>query len=211
MSNYRVRSTGEVKNQGQIRRDNPNVSLPKVWNENVNEALGIDPVLESPKPEPSADYKSVVSNGVEQDANGNWVYAWTEQDMFQDYSYERYVDVDGNEVPSEDNDSYQSTETITVTVQDQIDNYEARKLATKRENMVVTMRQARLALSQAGKLTMVNDAIAVMDEPDKTTVSIEWEYGSTVERVSPWIDAMATALGMTGVEMDELFELAATL
>jgi len=77
--------------------------------------------------------------------------------------------------------------------------------------MVVTMRQARLALSQVGKLTMVNDAIAVMDEPDKTAVSIEWEYGSTVERVSPWIDAMATALGMTGVEMDELFELAATL
>ena len=211
MSNYRVRSTGEVKSQGQIRKDNPNVSLPKVWNDNVNEALGIDPVLESPKPEPSGDYKSVVSNGVEQDANGNWVYAWTEQDMFQEYSYERYVDVDGNEVPSEDNDSYQSTETITVTVQDQIDDYEAQKLATKRENMVVTMRQARLALSQAGKLTMVNDAIAVMDEPDKTTVSIEWEYGSTVERVSPWIDAMATALGMTGVEMDDLFELAATL
>jgi len=185
MSEYRVRSTGEVKSQGQLRKDNPNVSLPKVWNENVNEALGIDPVLESPKPEPSADYKSVVSNGVEQDANGNWVYAWTEQDMFQDYE-----DDDGN----------------TVTAQSQIDDYEARQLATKRENMVVTMRQARLALSQAGKLTMVNDAIAVMDEPDKTAVSIEWEYGSTVERVSPWIDAMATALDMTDVEMDELFE-----
>ena len=190
MSNYRVRSTGEVKSQGQIRKDNPNVSLPKVWNENVNEALGIDPVLIAPSPEPSGDYKSVVRNGVEQDANGNWVYAWAEQDMFQDYE-----DDDGN----------------TVTAQSQIDDYETRKLADKREGLVVTMRQARLALSQAGKLTMVNEAIAVMDEPDKTTVSIEWEYGSTVERVSPWIDAMATALGMTGVEMDELFELAATL
>ena len=190
MSNYRVRSTGEVKSQGQLRKDNPNVSLPRVWNDNVNEALGIDPVLESPKPAPSADYKSVVSNGVEQDANDNWVYAWTEQDMFQDYE-----DDDGN----------------TVTAEFQIDDYEARQLATKRDNMFVTMRQARLALSEAGKLTMVNDAIAVMEEPDKTAVSIEWEYGSTVERVSPWIDAMATALGMTGVEMDELFELAATL
>jgi hypothetical protein len=110
--------------------------------------------------------------------------------MFQDYE-----DENGN----------------TVTAQSQIDEYEARKLADKRDNMVVTMRQARLALSQAGKLTMVNDAIAVMDEPDKTAVSIEWEYGSTVERVSPWIDAMATALGMTGVEMDELFESAQEL
>lgn len=54
MSEYRIRSTGEVKTQGQIRRDNPNVSLPKVWNDNVNETLGIDPVLISPAPAPSA-------------------------------------------------------------------------------------------------------------------------------------------------------------
>jgi hypothetical protein len=64
----------------------PNVSLPKVWNTNVNEALGIDPVLASPKPNPSGDYKVVVRNGVEQDANGNWVWAWTEQDMFTEYT-----------------------------------------------------------------------------------------------------------------------------
>lgn len=100
MSEYRIRSTGEVKTQGQIRSDNPNVSLPKVWNDNVNEALGIDPVLESPKPEPSGDYKAVVRNGAVQDDNGNWVYAWTEQDMFSEYE-----DDDGN----------------VVTVQSQID------------------------------------------------------------------------------------------
>ena len=84
MSEYRVRATGEVKNQGQIRRDNPNVSLPRVWNANVCEVLGIDPVLASPKPAPSADYKTVVRNGVTQDANNNWVYAWVERDMFAD-------------------------------------------------------------------------------------------------------------------------------
>lgn len=88
MSEYRIRSTGEVKTQGQIRSDHPNVSLPKVWNTNVNEALGIDPVIASPKPDPSGDYKVVVRNGVEQDANGNWVYAWTENDMFQEYTDE---------------------------------------------------------------------------------------------------------------------------
>tara|TARA_E500000318_G_scaffold70784_1_gene65608 strand:+ start:2240 stop:2737 length:498 start_codon:yes stop_codon:yes gene_type:complete len=86
MSEYRIRSTGEVKSQGQIRSDNPNVSLPKVWNDNVNETLGIDPVFASPKPEPSGDYKSVVRNGVVQDANGNWVQAWTERDMFTEYT-----------------------------------------------------------------------------------------------------------------------------
>ena len=86
MSEYRIRSTGEVKTQGQIRSMHPNVSLPKVWNSNVNETLGIDPVLASPKPDPSGDYKVVVRNGVEQDANGNWVYAWTENNMFQEYT-----------------------------------------------------------------------------------------------------------------------------
>ena len=82
MSEYRVRATGEVHNQGQIRRDNPNVSLPRVWNANVCEVLGIDPVLAAPKPAPSAGYKTVVRNGVAQDDNNNWVYAWVERDMF---------------------------------------------------------------------------------------------------------------------------------
>jgi len=176
----------------------PNVSLPKVWNANVNETLGIDPVLASPKPEPSADYKSVVRNGVEQDANGNWVHAWTERDMFTEYT-EEVTDDQG------------VTTTNVVTVQDQIDAYEAAALAKKRESLVVTMRQARLALAQENKLQLVEDAIALIPEPDKTTISIEWEYASTVERLSPWIDIMASALGMTDVEMDALFELAATL
>ena len=198
MSEYRIRSTGEVKSQGQIRKDNPNVSLPRVWNDNVNETLGIDPVLASPKPEPSGDYKSVVRNGVVQDANGNWVYAWTERDMFTEYS-EDVTDDQG------------VTTTNVVTVQDQIDAYEAQQLATKRKGLVVTMRQARLALAQENKLQLVEDAIALIPEPDKTVISIEWEYASTVERVSPWVGTMASALGMTDVEMDALFELAATL
>tara|TARA_R110001606_G_scaffold348526_2_gene498069 strand:- start:326 stop:823 length:498 start_codon:yes stop_codon:yes gene_type:complete len=109
MSNYRVRSTGEVKSQGQIRKDNPNVSLPRVWNDNVNEALGIDPVLESPKPEPSGDYKSVVRNGVEQDAKNNWVYAWKEQEMFTEYK---------------------DSDDKTVTVADQKTAYDAANTAT---------------------------------------------------------------------------------
>jgi len=190
MSEYRYRSTGEVKTQGQIRNDHPNTSLPKVWTEATCDGLGIDPVLASPQPDPSGDYKVVIRDGVEQDANSNWVYAWTERDMFTEYE-----DDEGN----------------TVTVQEQIDAYEAKKLADKRESLVVTMRQARLALSQVNKLSLVDEAIAEMEEPDKTTISIEWEYATQVERVSPWVDTMGAALDMTGEEMDGLFELAATL
>jgi|DEB0MinimDraft_12_1074336.scaffolds.fasta_scaffold46486_2 hypothetical protein len=81
---FRVRSSGELKSQGEIRKLNPNVSLPKVWNSNVYEALGIDPVLETPKPATTGDYKVVVRDGAEQDAKDNWVQKWAEQDMFAD-------------------------------------------------------------------------------------------------------------------------------
>ena len=81
---FRVRSSGELKSQGEIRKLNPNVSLPKVWNSNVYDTLGIDPVFETPKPNTTGDYKVVVRDGVEQDANGNWVQAWVERDMFTD-------------------------------------------------------------------------------------------------------------------------------
>jgi hypothetical protein len=88
MGEYRVRATGEVKSQGQIRLDNKNMSLPKVWTESVCDALGVDPVLAAPAPEPSAAYKLVVRNGVVQDADGNWVEAWVEREMFTEYTDE---------------------------------------------------------------------------------------------------------------------------
>ncbi len=81
---YRVRSSGELKSQGEIRKLNPNMSLPKVWNDNVHDALGIDPVFETPKPNTTGDYKVVVRDGAEQDANSNWVQKWVERDMFSD-------------------------------------------------------------------------------------------------------------------------------
>lgn len=83
MSEYRNRTTGEVKTQGEIRRENPNVSLPRVWNSNVCDALGIDPVLAAPQPS-AGQYQTVQRDGAVQDANGNWVYAWKVVDMFSD-------------------------------------------------------------------------------------------------------------------------------
>ena len=83
MSEYRNRTTGEVKTQGQWRAANPNMSLPKVWNSNVLDALNIDAVLRSPAATTSA-YQTSVRDGVEQDANGNWVEKYVARDMFAD-------------------------------------------------------------------------------------------------------------------------------
>jgi len=106
MSEYRNRSTGEVNTQGAIRKLHPNTSLPRVWTADICEFLGIDPVLEAPAPEASGEYKAVNRNGVTQDANGNWVQAYTERDMFSDY-----VDEEG----------------VTVTKASQEEAYTARK------------------------------------------------------------------------------------
>ena len=93
MSEYRNRSTGEVKTQGEIRRSMPNTSLPRVWTAAICDDLNIDPVLAAPAPAPSSDLKVVSRNGVTQDANGNWVEAWVERDMFADYVNDEGVTV----------------------------------------------------------------------------------------------------------------------
>ena len=85
MGEYRNRTTGEVKTQGELRRDNPNMSMPRIWNSNTHDALDVDPVLAAPKPtEGIGQYQFVACNGAVQDANSNWVEAWEIRDMFSD-------------------------------------------------------------------------------------------------------------------------------
>ena len=87
MAEYRDRTTGEIKSQGQLRKENPNMSMPRVWNSNVHDALNVDPVLRAPKPTDGIGaYQIVRRNGVTQDSLGNWVEAWEIADMFADDS-----------------------------------------------------------------------------------------------------------------------------
>ena len=108
-----------------------NTSFPRVWGENVREAIGIDPVLITPKPESTGAYKHYTRNGAEQDANGNWVQAWVERDMFSDYT--------------DDN-------SVVHTKAEQETEYQARLDATAAES-VRTERDSRLALTDFHGLT----------------------------------------------------------
>lgn len=83
MSEYRNRTTGEVKTQGQWRSANPNTSLPRVWKAATLDALDLDPVLRSPAAT-VGQYQTSARDGVEQDANGNWVEKYVARDMFAD-------------------------------------------------------------------------------------------------------------------------------
>jgi hypothetical protein len=87
MGEYRHKVTGEVKTQGEWRSANPNISMPRNWNQNVLDALNIEAVFEAPKPD-VGPYQNAARNGVTQDANGNWVQAWAVVDMFSDYTDE---------------------------------------------------------------------------------------------------------------------------
>ena len=72
----------------------------------------------------------------------------------------------------------------------------------------VTMRQARLALLQSGLLATIETAITTgTDEAMK----VEWEYATEVKRDWASLMALTTSLGMTSLELDDLFQLASTL
>ena len=73
---------------------------------------------------------------------------------------------------------------------------------------VVTMRQARLALLQSGLLQTVQDAIA--NSTDEA-MKIEWEYATEVKRDWASLVTLTAVLGMTSLELDDLFQLASTL
>lgn len=75
----------------------------------------------------------------------------------------------------------------------------------------VTMRQARIALLQAGKLATVNSTIAAMPGVQGDAARIEWEFSSEVKRNQPLVLALAPVLGMTSGEIDQLFITAAGL
>ena len=100
MSEYRERKTGEVKTQGEWRAVFKNMSLPKVWNSNVCDAMNIDPVLPSPEATTSA-YQISVRDGVEQNDNGDWVERFIARDMF--------ADIEGGKTKAEQETEFQAS------------------------------------------------------------------------------------------------------
>ena len=84
MANFRIRETGEVVSQGELRRRHWNTSFPAVWDQGVFEHIGIDPIFAAPQPTNTDPLKTVRQNGVVQDSNGNWVDNYEIVDMFAD-------------------------------------------------------------------------------------------------------------------------------
>lgn len=76
----------------------------------------------------------------------------------------------------------------------------------------VTMRQARLALLRAGLLDQVGATIAGIEDPtQRRAAEIEWEFASTVDRNSPFVQQLSAGLGLTDEQKDQLFRTASQL
>ncbi|GAB3416610.1 hypothetical protein NX774_12260 [Massilia agilis] len=73
----------------------------------------------------------------------------------------------------------------------------------------VTMRQARLALLDAGLLANVDSAIDALASPQKEEARIEWDYSSSVERNRQIVILLGAQLGLDDVALDQLFIAAA--
>ncbi len=76
---------------------------------------------------------------------------------------------------------------------------------------VVSMRQARLALLQAGLLGVVEQAIDALESPGREAARIEWEYAQEVRRDSPMTLLLAGGLSLSEEQIDQLFTNASEL
>lgn len=69
----------------------------------------------------------------------------------------------------------------------------------------VTMRQARLALLQAGLLDDTEALIASLEGPEGQAARIEWDYSSEVFRNKPFVISLGAQLGLDDEQLDALF------
>jgi hypothetical protein len=78
--------------------------------------------------------------------------------------------------------------------------------ASKSDVTSITPRQARLKLLELGLLDALENTIKT-----NRAWEIEWEYATSVKRDSPLISAVASVVGLTGEQIDTLFDEASLL
>lgn len=75
----------------------------------------------------------------------------------------------------------------------------------------VTMRQARLALLEAGLLDDVEAAVNAIPGINGEKARIEWNFSNTVKKNQPITQMLASVIGLTQQQIDDMFVLGVTL
>jgi len=76
MSIYRDRTTGELKNRLQLKKE-ATMSLPSQWSDSVLDALNVDLVIQQEIPNYDSAIQKVELNTTATQVNGAWVQDWT--------------------------------------------------------------------------------------------------------------------------------------
>lgn len=76
---------------------------------------------------------------------------------------------------------------------------------------VVTMAQARIALTTAGLFNTIDAGLQALPEPQRTVALIAWEYAPTVSRTGALVTTLSKQFGMTEKQLDDLFTAAAAI
>jgi len=88
-----------------------------------------------------------------------------------------------------------------------VETHEEWSLRKRRELMKVTRYQAKAALLNAGLLSGIESAIAESEDP---LLKLAWAEAS-FERTSPFAGQMMALTGLTGEQLDDLFDVAANI
>jgi hypothetical protein len=88
-----------------------------------------------------------------------------------------------------------------------VETHEEWSLRKRRESMKVTRYQAKAALLNAGLLSGIESAIAASEDP---LIKLAWAEAS-FERTSLFADQMMELTGLTGDQLDNLFDVAANI
>ena len=146
---YRIKSTGEIKSQGEVRRMHPNTSFPRIWDESVLNHLGIDPIFESPTPT-TTRYQTANKNGVEF-KNDKWMWAWTIGPVFTEYTDDEGV-------------THTAAEQEAAYVQ-RIDDEQAKAIRTDRDKRLADSDWTQVADAQVDKAVWATYRQSLRDIP----------------------------------------------
>jgi hypothetical protein len=79
----RVRETGQIITDSELRSLHPNTSFPKVLTPEILESFGVDPILEGPHAQTTPPYEISVRQGIEE-INGKWFTKYVVGPIFVD-------------------------------------------------------------------------------------------------------------------------------
>lgn len=100
---------------------------------------------------------------------------------------------------------------VPMTTEEEVEFEASRIPSPPSIPVVVTMRQARLALLHNNLLQQVTEAVAVMEGMEGEAARIEWEFSQYVYRDWPLVIALSASLSLTSQQLDTLFVYAKTL